>query len=71
MPSREIDTVANAPGTMGTKQQVYELIGRLDRLRNLARAVESIIWIDVLPAYPDISSELQDIVKERGAAAEP
>lgn len=62
---REIDTVANGPGTTGTKQQVYELIGRLDRMRNLARAVESIIWIDVLPAYPKISSELQDIVKEK------
>jgi hypothetical protein len=64
---REIETVASGPGTAGTKQQVYELIGRLDRMRNLARAVESIIWIDVLPAYPKISSELQDIVKERGS----
>jgi hypothetical protein len=63
--AREIDTVASAPDSMSAKQQVYELIGRLDRLRNLTRAVESIIWNDVLPAYPAIAAELQEIVAEK------
>lgn len=63
--AREIDTVANAPDSMSAKQQVYELIGRLDRLRNLTRAVESIIWNDVLPAYPAIAAGLQEIVADK------
>jgi hypothetical protein len=63
--AREIDTVANAPDSMSAKQQVYELIGRLDRLRNLTRAVESIVWNDVLPAYPAIAAGLQEIVADK------
>jgi hypothetical protein len=60
---REIDAVANGPAATSSKQQVYEVIGRLDRMRNQTRAVDSIVWIDVLPAYPSIASELQDIVQ--------
>lgn len=60
---RAIETVGNGPVASSSKQQVYELIGRLDRLRNQAGAVENIIWNDVLPAYPSIAGELQDIVQ--------
>jgi hypothetical protein len=62
---RDIDVVASGPTAASTKQQIYEMIGRLDRLRNKARAVGSIIWNDVLPAYPDFSEELREIVHDK------
>jgi hypothetical protein len=62
---REINTIANTPLATSPKQQIYETIGRLDRVRNLTHTVEILIWDDLLRGNPKFVDELDEIVQKR------